>query len=421
MGTIFRRTIIDEINRYLLTDDVIVLHGARQVGKTSILYYIQNELKKDDKTNYFIDLEDSRFVSILNAGVDEFIKHLNEEGFNTNDKKNKLYVFIDEIQYLKDPSSFLKLTADHHKHIKLILSGSSSFAIKTKFKDSLVGRTVNFEIFNLSFKEFLLFRGYHFEDKKVYTQKKIDELKSLFKEYVLYGGYPKIVLTPEVDKKEKYLQQIIDTYIKKDIRDLASIKDIDKFNKLLEALASQSGQLLNITELSNTTKIAKQTIEKYLFIMENTYILKLLRPFSKNIRSELFKLPKVYFFDTGLMQMLWLKGLQKEIISNVFETGIFMELVKRYTQNSVFYWRTKDKKEIDFILKVKNTILPIEVKLNFEQFNPSAVEYFNSRYGMDKYKVISLYGKPKNKFYVYPWHPLLFVCPIITCLLTLFL
>lgn len=411
MGTIFRRTIIDEINRYLLTDDVIVLHGARQVGKTSILYYIQNELKKDDKINYFIDLEDSRFVSILNAGVDEFIKHLNEEGFNANDKKNKLYVFIDEIQYLKDPSSFLKLTADHHKHIKLILSGSSSFAIKTKFKDSLVGRTVNFEIFNLSFKEFLLFKGYHFEDKKVYTQKKIDELKSLFKEYVLYGGYPKIVLTPEVDKKEKYLQQIIDTYIKKDIRDLASIKDIDKFNKLLEALAAQSGQLLNITELSNTTKIAKQTIEKYLFIMENTYILKLLRPFSKNIRSELFKLSKVYFFDTGLMQMLWLKGLQKEIIGNVFETGIFMELVKRYTQNSVFYWRTKDKKEIDFILKVKNTILPIETKLNFAQFNPSAVEYFNSRYGMDKYKVISLYGKPKNEFYVYPWHPLLFVCP----------
>src|SRR3990172_3732847 len=119
-------------------------------------------------------------------------------------------------------------------------------------------------------------------------------------------------------------------------------KDIYKFNKLLETLASQSGQQINITELSNTTRIAKQTIEKYIFIMENTYIIKLVRPFSRNIRSELFKLPKIYFYDTGLMQMLWLKGLQKEIIGNVFETAIFAELAKKYTHNAVSYWRTKD-------------------------------------------------------------------------------
>ncbi|OGP31003.1 MAG: hypothetical protein A2073_01570 [Deltaproteobacteria bacterium GWC2_42_11] len=403
METILKRIVFDEIKKYLHTDDIIVLHGARQVGKTTILYYIEDYLKKQGEDTYFIDLEDSRFVRILDTGVAEFIRHLKEEGLLSQGRKTKTFVFIDEIQYLSNPSSFLKLTADHHKNIKLIVSGSSSFAIKTKFKDSLVGRTVNFEIFNLSFKEFLLFRQYPFEQGKVYTQKKIDELRAMFKEYVLYGGYPKIVLTSEIDKKEKYLQQIIDTYVKKDIRDLADIKDIDKYNKLLEALASQSGQQLNVAELSNTTKIAKQTIEKYLFIMENTYIIKLVKPFSKNIRSELFKLPKIYFYDTGLMQMLWLKGLQKELIGNVFETGIFAELVKKYTHEAIFYWRTKDKKEIDFILKVKNSILPIEVKLNFEQFNPTAVQYFNKHYSIDKYKVIGLNGKPKSEFYVYPW------------------
>ena len=114
---------------------------------------------------------------------------------------NRRFIFIDEIQYLENPSSFLKLTADHHKDVKLIVSGSSSFAIKDKFKDSLVGRTVNFEIFNLSFKEFLLFKQYAYEEGKVCTKKKTDELKALFKEYILYGGYPKIVLTPEIDKK----------------------------------------------------------------------------------------------------------------------------------------------------------------------------------------------------------------------------
>lgn len=398
---IIKRTVIEEINKYLYTNDIIVLHGARQVGKTTILYYLQESLEAEGKVTYFIDLEDSRYVSILDSGVEEFIKLLMEEGVLT--KKQRVFIFIDEIQYLSNPSQFLKLIADHHKHIKLIISGSSSFAIKTKFKDSLAGRTVNFEIFNLSFSEFLAFRGYIFEVGKQYTQKKVDELRNMFKEYILYGGYPKIVLTPEVDKKEKYLQQIIDTYIKKDIRDLADIKDIDKFNKLLEALAAQSGQQLNITELSNTTRISRETIEKYLFIMENTYIIKLVRPYSGNIRSELFKLPKIFFYDTGLMQMLWLKGLQKEIIGNVFETGIFSEIVKKYTQDSVFYWRTTDKKEIDFILRIRKKIIPVEVKLNFEQFNPSAVNYFNKNYGIDDYKVVSLYGEPKSKLYVYPW------------------
>ena len=399
---ILKRTVIDDINKYIHSDDIIVLHGARQVGKTSILYYLINQLTEQGHTTHFIDLEDSRFVRILDSGVKEFMRHLQEEGIMPAAQK-KVFVFIDEIQYLENPSSFLKLVADHHKNIKLIISGSSSFAIKTKFKDSLVGRTVNFEIFNLSFKEFLSFRNYTFEEGKVYTQKKIDELRAMFKEYILYGGYPKIVLTSEVERKEKYLQQIIDTYVKKDIRDLADVKDIDKFNKLLEALASQSGQQLNVAELSNTTRIAKQTAEKYLFIMENTYIVRLVRPFSQNIRSELFKLPKIYFYDTGLMQMLWLKGLQKEIIGNVYETGIFAELIKKYTKDAVFYWRTKDRKEIDFILRIKNKILPIEAKLNFEQFNDSAIRYFNKHYGINNYRVVALNGEPKNRFYVYPW------------------
>ena len=103
METIYKRIIIDEITKYLHTDDIIVLHGARQVGKTSILYYIQNQLIEKNKINYFVDLEDSRYVHILDAGVIEFIRHLQEEGIISDTrKKEKAYVFIDEIQCLKD-------------------------------------------------------------------------------------------------------------------------------------------------------------------------------------------------------------------------------------------------------------------------------------------------------------------------------
>lgn len=133
--------------------------------------------------------------------------------------------------------------------------------------------------------------------------------------------------------------------MRKDIRDLAGVKDIDKYNRLLEALASQSGSLLNVDELANSARLAKQTVEKFLFIMENTYVIRLVRPFSRNIRTELFIQPKIFFHDTGLMQMLWLKGLQKELIGNVFETSIFSELVKRFGMESVRYWRTKDMLE----------------------------------------------------------------------------
>jgi uncharacterized protein len=403
MDRLFGRTIIDEINKYISTGEIVVLHGARQVGKTSILHLLLDQLKARGEATYFIDLEDSRNVRILDEGVEAFLRHLKEEGFTLPVIHSKLFIFIDEIQYLADPSSFLKLMADHQRSIKLVVSGSSSFAIKSKFKDSLVGRTVDFEIFPLSFREFLLFNEYPFQDSEVFTQKKTDELRARFREFVLYGGYPRIVLAEGVERKEKYLQQIIDTYVKKDIRDLAKVKDVDKFNKLIEVLAAQSGQMLNMTEISNTTRITLPTVEKYLFALENTYILKLVRPFSRNIRSELFKSPKVYFYDPGLMQMLWLKGLQREVLGQVFETAVFAELIKKYGREAVFYWRTKDRKEIDFILRKRDTLTPIEAKLAFEQFSPRAVNYFNEHYAIDHFKVVALKGTPKGPFQVYPW------------------
>jgi uncharacterized protein len=404
MERLFRRTVIDEINKYISSDEIVVLHGARQVGKTSILNLLLDDLKSRGETTYFIDLEDSRYVKVLDQGVDAFLRHLKEEGIAAPAAESKVFVFIDEIQYLADPSSFLKLMADHQRTVKLIVSGSSSFAIKSKFKDSLVGRTVDFEIFPLSFREFLLFNEYPYQEGEVFTQKKTDELRARFREFVLYGGYPKIVLAEGVERKEKYLQQIIDTYVKKDIRDLANVKDVDKFNKLIEVLAAQGGQMLNMTEISNTTKITMPTVEKYLFALENTYIIKLVRPFSSNIRSELFKSPKVFFYDSGLLQMLWLKGLQREVLGQVFETAVFAELVKKYGRDAVLYWRTKDKKEIDFILQVRDILTPIEAKLNFEQFSPGAIRYFSNHYHIDHYKVVALKGTPKRPYQVHPWN-----------------
>jgi uncharacterized protein len=406
---IYKRMVIDEITHYLHTDDILVIHGARQVGKTSILMYLQRQLIDQAERTLYIDLEDSRFVALLDRGVDEFLNFLRGEGFDFSELSNlgkKLFVLVDEIQYLAAPSSFLKLIADHHRYLKLIVSGSSSFEMKSKFKDSLVGRTVNFEIHPLSFREMLLFKGIPFIPGVAPTEIKIRELQALYLEYALYGGYPKIVLTAELDRKEKYLQQIVDTYIRKDIRDLAEIRDVSRFNRLLEVLSSQSGNLLNIAELCNTCDLARQTIERYLFILEQTYILRLVRPFSRNIRSEVSKTPKVFFYDTGLMQMLWLKRLQTELLGPVFENSIFAELIKQYGIETVFYWRSSDKKEIDFVLKQPASPIPIEVKNHFPRTVPPVFKRFwqTDSSGIDNpFFTVSLYGEPADQTMIYPW------------------
>jgi len=406
--TIFERWVISELNQYLHTDDVIVIHGARQVGKTSILMFLQSQLVSQSEKTLYIDLEDSRFVALLDRGVEEFLNYLRGEGFDLLDfaqTGRKLFVMIDEIQYLSNPSSFLKLIADHHRYLKLIVSGSSSFEMKSKFKDSLVGRTVNFEIYPLSFREMLLFRGVSYVPEIPITTIKIQELQALYTEYALYGGYPKIVLTPEIEKKERYLQQIIDTYVRKDIRDLAEITDVNRFNNLLEVLAAQSGNLLNTSELSNTCGLAKQTVERYLFLLEQTYILKLVRPYSQNLRTEITKRPKIFFLDTGLMQMLWLKHLQKTILGPVFETSLFTELIKKYGPEPVTFRRTTDKQEVDFVIKRPEGALPVEAKIQFPRTHPQAFKRFwqNAQQNEPPYLLVGLNGTPADPHMIYPW------------------
>jgi len=405
-SSLIKRTAVDEIIKFLHTDDIIVVHGARQVGKTSILMYLKSHLESAGERTHYIDLEDSRFVRVLNQGVDEFIVHLKELGFDLaafQAQGKKLFVMVDEIQYLENPSPFLKLLADHHRYLKIIVSGSSSFEMKSKFKDSLVGRTVNFEIYPLSFREFLEFRGVPFAPAERFTEKKTAELQALYGEFVLYGGYPKIVLTPEADIKEKYLQQIIDTYIRKDIRDLAEIRDVNKFNALVEALASQSGNLLNVKEISNTCNLTIETTQRYLFLLEQTYILKLVRPFSRNARAELTKTPKIFFYDTGLMQMLWLKRLPREILGAAFETSLFGEFVKCYGSDVVHYWRTAEKQEVDFIVKLPQELRAYEAKTQFPRAVPTALLSFSKSYQTPFAKVVGLYGSPANDSMIFPW------------------
>ncbi len=383
------RKLKKEIDNYLDSRDIVVIHGARQVGKTTLLQMIGQGLPAGDQ--HFMDLEDGRLLELCHEGPRSVIDYLRQRGNYSGQKR--FYLLLDEIQHLANPSSFLKLFHDHHPGVKLIVTGSSSFEIKRKFRDSLAGRTIEFTLYPLDFEEFLTFKGLKYDLRALsHPATILRELETLYREYALYGGFPKIVLTDQLEVKEKYLQQIIDTYVKKDIRDLGNIRDISKFNSLLRVLAGQSGCLLNIAELANTARLARQTVDQYLFILENTYIIKLVRPYTSNLRSELFKTPKVYFLDSGLMQLLTDRRLPLTLGGSAFETAVFSDLVKA-SSAELFFWRTQDKKEIDFVMPAGKQAIPLEVKMNSAGFRATALDYFMSHYGIRAGYCLSLTGE----------------------------
>lgn len=396
------RKIVDKVFTSLKNERITVLLGARQVGKTSILQILQKQLMNSSSTAkdiFYFDLEDMSVLNIIESGINHFLKYLETVGLNKN-KKN--YVFIDEIQYLSDPSNFLKLIADHHKYIKLIVSGSSSFSIRQKFKDSLAGRKDVFEIWTLDFYEFLEFKEKHQllqlikENNfyKIIQGKKIDfeslnfysaEIYDLYAEFLIYGGYPAVVLELERENKISLLNEINNSYVRKDIKDIMRIDNILAFNNLLKLLSIRAGSLLNISELAASLKITRETLQRYLFTLENTFIIKTLQPLFKNKNKEITKMSKIYFYDTGLRNII-IKNFQnlndRTDAGAVCENGIFSELSKNLNiLDELYFWRTQSKNEVDFILK-RDEYYPIEVKYNLaENFKiHSGIKYFTKEY-----------------------------------------
>ena len=231
------------------------------------------------------------------------------------------------------------------------------------------------------------------------------ELQTLYEEYVIFGGYPGIVLSETEDQKETRLKQIINAYVKKDIRDIAVIRHVGKFNDLLMLLARQSGSLINIAELSASLKLSKQTVEEYLFILESTYFIKTVRPFHRNIRSELTKMPKVYIEDSGMLNMLTNKTFSKTISGELFETSIFGQLRRNMPVTDIYFWRLIKGNEVDFILHfpAAKNLIPLEVKSLGLDKHLKQTELFKTKYECTLNYVCCLKKRTDDKRAIYPW------------------
>lgn len=338
-----KRAMQNIISQRLFKEKAIVLIGARQVGKTTLLKEI------------FPNQNDLLWFNADDLPVRDFFSNVTIERYRSMIGKNKIVV-IDEAQRIENVGIKMKLITDNFPGIQLVVTGSSSFELANKINEPLTGRKFEYELFPLSFNEMVNDIGLFAEIQKLPIR-------------LVYGMYPDVVCNPG-DEKE-ILNQLTNSYLYKDILEWERIKKPDKLVKLMKALAYQIGSEVSYNELSQIVEIDKGTIEKYINLLEQTKIIFRLPSYSRNLRNELKFGRKIYFCDNGIRNALINNFSDMELRQDagpLWENFMISELRKynHYTQNycNTYFWRTTQKQEIDYIEEKDGKLTAYEFKWN---------------------------------------------------------
>jgi uncharacterized protein len=384
----FERKLLKKIFQRLSEKEFIIITGARQTGKTTMLNQIQDYLISDSKKSvFYLTLEDPSILARLNQHPEYIFD------FVMQTEGEKTFVLIDEIQYLDNPSNFLKLLFDkHHKSLKIIATGSSAFYLDQKFTDSLAGRKILFELSTLDFDEYILFRSNddalrleveRTRTNETYRSARRTELEVYFNEYLTYGGYPAVALAENHQRKLDMLSELTGSFLKRDI-DEANIQVKEKFYKLLLILADQTGSLLNVNELSRLLSLSVTAVNNYIYTLQKCFHISLLKPFNKNLRKELTKMPKVYFNDLGFRNSLLkhFSPVDLRIDKGVLiENYAFNRAKSLFGSDAIHFWRTTDGNEIDLVISTGyDEGLAMEIKYNEKSFDASRYKKFTNAY-----------------------------------------
>ena len=358
-----KRSLFSELNKHLEKKEISLIIGPRQAGKTTLMMLLRERLAKKGKKTVFLNFDIEKDREFLQT-QDRLIRKIELEI-----GKGKGYVFLDEIQRKENAGLFLKGLYDMNLPHKFIVSGSGSVELKEKIHESLLGRKRIFELGTVTFPEFVNFKtGYRYENKlRDFFEVEKSAPKLLLEEFLNFGGYPRVILEEKEEEKRKIISEIYQSYLEKDIAYLSGSRKTDDFTRLLRIMASQIGSLVNISELSSTLGLSAPTIKSYLWYLENTYILKKVRPYFKNVRKEITKAPVYYFYDLGLRNFA--AGEFGRINPDIdggflFENFVFSALREKIknTADAVNFWRTKNNAEVDFILNRGKRVIPIEAK-----------------------------------------------------------
>ena len=372
MSQYIKRSIEKELKKMSESFPVVMITGARQVGKTTIL----NNMKERKKINY-VSLDDLATRSLAIEDPEMFLA------------RYKAPLIIDEFQYAPDLLVYIKIIVDKRRqeHLKdekvqatglYYLTGSQVFHTMKNVSESLAGRVGLLELYPLSNREIEekkdeLFLPQYEKLEKREKSKRI-EIEKLY-EKILKGNYPELYSNDKIESKT-FFETYIKTYIERDIRELISVKDETKFLKFIESIAVRTGQELNINDITNSIEISNNTAQNWLSILVSTGLVYLLQPYSNNNIARIVKRPKIYFMDTGLA--CFLAGymdsvtLEKSAFNGaILETYVVTEIIKSFANNGMdsrkylYYYRDNNGKESDLLIFYDNTVYPIEIKKNF--------------------------------------------------------
>lgn len=370
---IFPRDIMQGLLKWLDRREAYAIRGPRQSGKTTLLKLLERELK--GKRVVSLNFEDPDILESFEANPKEYIRSfMLEEG--------RYYFMLDEYQYVEEPGKKLKLLYDTFENAKFIVTSSSSLELTGAMARFLVGRVFFFELPPFSFHEFLVARDPRLA--RIYEERSkrikefllkgeialeedifLKEFAPLFNEYIAYGGYPAVIKARDTETKRMILKNIYDTYILKDVAGFLRVKDAFKYRCVVRALALLIGRLLNYNEVCSTCQCYYKELKKMISILSETYIISLIQPFYTNPLIELKKNPKVYFFDLGLWNYIIdnFTPMERRMDAGMLaENFVLLSLRSSFPDTTINYWRTIAKAEVDFILRLKDDLVPVEVK-----------------------------------------------------------
>lgn len=340
----YARKIYPALKEHLRSPHITVLTGMRRTGKTTALRYLMGEVRS--KNLLYLDFErlDHREL-FAQKNYDAIILALEQLGLNM---KEKAFLFLDEIQLVKNISSVLKYLYDHYD-IKFVVTGSSSYYLKNFFSESLSGRKKIFEMYTLDFSEFLDFKevahkNFDFRNGK-FAVAEYERLRGYYEEFVSFGGFPEVVLMSSAEEKRDLLFDILDSYIRIDIQTLADFRDLDAVTNLLKMLSQRAGTRVDYSKISRLVGMSRETVKNYIHFFEQTYVIALVPVFSKDPDREIVKAKKLYFCDNGFLDILSDAGSGAK-----FENAVYTQLRHH---GSVRYYAKKNGGEIDFILDGK--------------------------------------------------------------------
>lgn len=361
-----KRDLEDRIWEYMDKPEIICVTGPRQSGKTTLLLKIHNDLGNSN----FISFEDREILALFEEDIKDFAKLY---------LKDYDQLIIDEFQYAEKGGKKLKYLHDHYPNKKILITGSSVSDMTVKGLKHLTGRILIFQLYPFSFEEFL-----RYKDKKLYDIyeekiKKLDRwirsdsdldlslniisrLEELRKEYTVYGGYPRVVLSEKKEEKRTVIKNIINTYLLREIRDVLHISEDREVRKLMKLLSLQAGELTKYSKISDSSGFPYQDLKEKMNILDYTFVTKLVNPFFTNKKKEIVKTPKVYFYDNGFRNGLIdnFRELENRKDRGELNENFFFSQAIHYTEE-LKYWRTKSQAEVDFVLE-KNSTEPVEIK-----------------------------------------------------------